>query len=66
MQAIVKWIATLGFVPTGFLTLGAGWVGILSALACFLGYPPPGFECPADPWGAFVAGLVGVGLGRRK
>jgi len=66
MQNVIKWILTLNFIPSGWLTLAAGWSGILAALACFLGYPPPGFDCPADPWGSLVAGLVGVGLGRRK
>ena len=66
MKQIIEWIVKLHVVPTGALTLAAGWLGIVSALLCWLGVTIPGMTCPADPWIALQAGLIGVGLGRRK
>lgn len=65
---ILKWVANLHLIPSGYLTMGAGWLGVVLALACMLGVSIPGYSCPADPAQGFIEGITGlglIGLGRR-
>lgn len=69
LKKILVWVANLHLIPSGYLTMGAGWIGILLALACMLGISIPGYTCPTDPAQAFIEGITGlglIGLGRRK
>jgi hypothetical protein len=69
VKNIAAWVFKLSIVPSGWLTLGAGWLGIIMALACVLHIPIPGYTCPQDPATALVEAISGlglVGLGRRK
>ena len=65
IQNILAWLVNLKVVPSGWLTKSAGWLGILSALACMTGHPLPWLPCANDPATSLTAGLIGVGLGRR-
>ena len=60
----LNWLVNLQAVPSGMMTLGAGWLGILMSVACFFGVEIPG--CPMDPGATLLTGLIGIGLGRRK
>ena len=65
---IIKWVANMHFIPSGWLTMSAGWLGVALALACMLGITIPGYTCPADPAQGFIEGITGlglIGLGRR-
>ena len=68
LKKILVWLANLHLVPSGYLTMGAGWLGVLLALACLLGITIPGYTCPADPAQGLIEGITGlglIGLGRR-
>lgn len=66
MKNWLKDLFHLEFIPRGYLTQGAGWLGIIVAGVCLLGKAIPGMTCPVDPLQALVAGLAAIGLGRRK
>lgn len=69
LKTVLTWVFKMDIVPSGYLTLGAGWVGIILALACALGITIPGYSCPQDPVAGLVEGMAGlgfIGLGRRK
>lgn len=69
IKSIAAWVFKLNVVPSGWLTIGAGWFGLVLALACVLHMTIPGYTCPQDPATGFVdavAGLGFIGLGRRK
>lgn len=58
----------LRFIPSGWLTVGAGWFSILNAIRCYFGIDVAGLECMPNPGEAMVSGLTGlglIGLGRR-
>jgi hypothetical protein len=68
-KSVAAWVFKLNLIPAGYLTVGAGWIGILLAAACVLHISIPGYTCPQDPASGLmeaISGLGLVGLGRRK
>ena len=65
LSGILTWLGNLHIVPSGYLTKSAGWLGIISALACLFGYPLPWLPCADDPATSLTLGLAAIGLGRR-
>ena len=63
---ILAYIFKMKVVPSGYLTIGSGVVGMLMGLLCMAGVSVPGVECPADPLVLLTAGAGLVGLGRRQ
>ena len=66
VKKIVGWLVKLQIVPSGYLTIGSGAVGIAVAILCMLGVQVPGVDCPTDPTVLLTAGAGLIGLGRRK
>lgn len=63
-----RYALLMRFIPSGWATVGAGWLGIINSLRCVAGYVIPGVECPVNPGEAIVSALTGigfVGIGRR-
>lgn len=68
LKKVLVWVANLHLIPSGYLTVGAGWLGVIMALACVFGITIPGYTCPQDPAQALIEGIGGlgfIGLGRR-
>ena len=63
---ILAYVFKLKVVPSGYLTVGSGVVGMLMGLLCMAGVSVPGVDCPADPLVLLTAGAGLVGLGRRQ
>ena len=69
LKALAGWFFKINIIPAGYLTIGAGWIGVVLALACVLHISIPGYTCPQDPASGLmeaISGLGLIGLGRRK
>ena len=67
-DSMLSKLLLLKFVPSGWMTVGVGWLSLLNAARCLFGFDIPGMECPPDPGQALVSALTGlgfIGLGRR-
>ena len=65
MGNAVKWLLRLDVIPRGWLTVVAGFAGLVNGIACLAGLQVPGVACPVDPWLLITGGLAAIGLGRR-